>query len=106
MAVEPGELTTPPLATVSVPARQSQASPIWSDVSTFKTEPGPVTVTSEVLVNASPTTIDPATFTVPPLAIVSVPAPGVVPPPTASVTPKPGSPTFQVEPGPVTVTLG
>jgi hypothetical protein len=55
---------------------------------------------------ASPTTIDPATFTAPPLAIVSVPAPGVEPPPTARVTPKPGSPTFQVEPGPVTVTLG
>ena len=54
----------------------------------------------------SPTPCSPFTFTAPPLAIVSVPGPEVVPPPTASVTPKPGSPTFQVEPGPVTVTLG
>ena len=54
----------------------------------------------------SPTAMIPLTFTVPPLAIVSVPAPLVVPPPTSRVTPKPGSPTFQVEPGPVTVTLG
>ena len=110
MSVEPGELTTAPSATVSVPTRgppQPQLGPpIVREFETFKTEPGPVTVTNEVPVMPSPTAMRPFTFTAPPLAIVSVPGPLVVPPPTSRVRPKPGSPIFQVEPGPVTVTLG
>src|SRR5580700_1331399 len=102
MPVKPGELTTPPLATVSVPTRQSQGSPMTSDVSAFNTEPGPVTVANELPVRASPIPTAALTFTVPPLAIVSVPGPGVVPLPTARPTP----PTFQVEPRPVTVADG
>ena len=110
MPIEAGVLTSAPSATVSVPTRlppQPQPGPpSVRPLKTFRTEPEPVTVTSEVPVRPSPTVISPFTFTVPPLAIVSVPAPEVVPPPTASITPKPGSPTFQIEPGPVTVTLG
>src|SRR5262249_59278773 len=45
--VAPGELTTPPSATVSVPiALQSQlVAPIASELNAFKTEPVPVTIT-------------------------------------------------------------
>ena len=102
MLVEPGESTTPPLATVSVPTRpQPQlVSPTTSEVRAFKTEPAPVTVSIEVPVG-SPTPRGPVELTTPPLEMVSIPGPSNVPlPPTAS------EPTFQVEPLPVTVTVG
>ena len=56
----------------------------------------------EVPVAGSPMVMVLLTFTTPPLAIVSVPAPPVLPPPTARM----GPPTFQVDPVPVTVTAG
>src|SRR3954471_8460892 len=101
--VKPGELTTPPLATVRVPTRQSQGSPIASEVSAFKTEPAPVTVTVEVKVAPSPTLMAPFTLTTPPLEIVSVPGPPLLlgPFPTKRTLP-----TFHAAPGPVTVTAG
>src|SRR5215831_1423641 len=101
--VGPGELTTPPSATVSVPTRlQPQLlAPIVSESSAFKTEPAPVTVTVEAPVT-SPTAMNPVTLTTPLLAIVSMPGPSVLPVPTS----KAGPPTFQVEPGPVTSTDG
>jgi hypothetical protein len=43
----------------------------------------------------------PFTFTAPPLATVSTPGPPVEPPPTT----RPRPPTFQVDPGPLTVTV-
>src|SRR5262245_33654120 len=48
--VAPGELTTPPSATVSVPSRlQPQlVAPIASELNAFKTEPAPVTITLEL----------------------------------------------------------
>src|SRR5262245_18108763 len=94
--VRPGELTTPPSATVSVPTRlQPQLlSPIVSELSAFRTEHGPVTVTVEVPVT-SPTNIGALALTVQPSATVSMPGPSVLPPPTK----KAGPPTFQVEPG-------
>src|SRR5262245_11704721 len=100
--VAPGELTTPPSATVSVPIRlQPQLlSPIASELNAFKTEPAPVTVTVEVPVT-SPMTVNPVELTTPPLAIVSAPGPTVTSP-----TLRKGPPTFQVEPGPVTITIG
>src|SRR5262249_27237035 len=66
----------------------------------FKTEPAPVTVTVEVPVT-SPMTVNPVELTTPPLAIVSAPGPTVTSP-----TLRKGPPTFQVEPGPVTITIG
>jgi hypothetical protein len=100
--VKPGELTTPPLATVSVPTRQSQVSPILSEVCAVRTEPGPVTVTAEVPSEGSPTNTPPLTLTTPPLAIVRLPGPPVVPAPTN----RPRPPMVQVDPGPLTVTFG
>src|ERR1700704_3585824 len=98
--VNPGELTTPPSATVSVPTRQSQGSPTDSEFPAFRAEPVPVTVSIEVPVG-SPTPRGPVALTTPPLEMVSIPGPPNVPlPPTAS------EPTFQVEPLPVTVTVG
>ncbi len=101
--VEPGELTTPPSATVSVPTRlQPQLlSPMVSELSAFKTEPAPVTVKVEAPVT-SPMDTGAVEVTVPPLATVSMPGPVLVPPPTKRA----GPPTFQVEPGPVTSTEG
>src|SRR5262249_11052630 len=98
--VAPGELTTPPSATVSVPIRlQPQLlSPIASELNAFKTEPAPVTVTVEAPVG-SPMPMNPVELTTPPFAMVSMPVPPELPLPTT----KPGPPTFQVEPGPVTV---
>jgi hypothetical protein len=46
-------------------------------------------------------------LTTPPLDMTSAPGPGVLKPPTARPVPKLGEPpTFQVEPVPVTVTVG
>src|SRR5262249_38763260 len=104
--VGPGELTTPPSAMVSVPTRlqpQPLSPPIVSELSAFRTEPAPVTVTVEAPVT-SPMNIGAVALTVPPLATVSMPGPSLLllPPPTK----KAGPPTFQVEPGPVTSTEG
>ncbi len=103
MPVKPGELTTPPSATVSVPIRGPQpqlVSPTTSEESAFRVEPAPVTVSVEVPVG-SPTPRGPVTLTTPPLEMVSIPGPPPEPlPPTAS------EPAFQVEPAPVTVTVG
>src|SRR5262245_30215025 len=98
-----GELTTPPSATVSVPiALQPQVvSPIASELNAFKTEPAPVTVTVEAPVT-SPMTVGPVELTTPPLAMMSAPGPTETSP---TKRPK-GPPTFQVEPGPVTVAVG
>src|SRR5215470_5934265 len=99
-----GELTTPPSAMVSVPTRlqpQPLSPPIVSELSAFRTEPAPVTVTVEAPVT-SPMNIGAVALTVPPLATVSMPGPSVLPPPTRRA----GPPTFQVEPGPVTSTDG
>lgn len=102
--VEPGELTTPPSATVSVPIRlQPQlVAPIASEPSAFKTEPVPVTSTFELPSAASPMVVDAVELTPAPLETTSTPGPPVLPPPTLS----PAPPTFQVEPDPVTVTMG
>jgi hypothetical protein len=105
--VAPGELTTPPSAMVSVPTRpQPQlVSPIWSELNAFNTEPAPVTSTLEVPLIESPMVVNVVEVTVPPLDMTSAPGPPVLPPPTAK--PKPNEPpTFQVEPVPVTVTVG
>src|SRR5262249_59961929 len=72
-----------------------------SELSAFRTEPAPVTVTAEAPVT-SPINIGAVALTVPPLATVSMPGPSVLPPPTKRA----GPPTFQVEPGPVTSTDG
>src|SRR5215831_18384411 len=101
--VAPGELTTPPSATVSVPiALQSQlVAPIASELNAFKTEPVPVTITLELPLT-SPMIVDVVELTTPPLAVMSAPGPTETSP---TKRPK-GPPTFQVEPGPVTVTVG
>src|SRR5215472_13859514 len=104
IGVPPGVLTTPPSAMVSVPTRlqpQPLSPPIVSELSAFRTEPAPVTVTVEAPV-ASPMNIGAVALTVPPSATVSMPGPSVLPPPTKRA----GPPTFQVEPGPVTSTDG
>src|SRR5262249_11505285 len=48
--VAPGELTTPPSATVSVPSslQPQLVAPIASELNAFKTEPAPVTITLEL----------------------------------------------------------
>ena len=106
-----GELTTAPSATVSVPTsvplpQPQPGSPMVSPPWRFNTEPRPVTDTAELPSTESPMITSPFTFTAPPLAIVSRPGPLPTPPsPTIRPEKKP-PPTFQVEPGPVTVTLG
>src|SRR5499427_1912136 len=102
--VAPGELTTPPSATVSVPTglQPQLLAPIASELNAFKTEPAPVTITFELPSYASPMIVDVVELTTPPLAIVSAPGPTVTSP---TKRPK-GPPTFQVDPGPVTVTVG
>ena len=105
MLVEPGELTTPPLATVSVPTSGPQPQPgppIARELNAFKTEPAPVTSTFELPSAASPMVVDVVELTTPPLEMVSRPGVPKVPPPTL----KPAPPMFQVEPGPVTVAVG
>src|SRR6516162_6768363 len=99
--VAPGELTTPPSATVSVPTglQPQLLAPIASELNAFKTEPAPVTITFELPSYASPMIVDVLELTTPPLAIVSAPGPTVTSP---TKRPK-GPPTFQVEPDPVTV---
>src|SRR5215510_8882319 len=101
--VAPGELSTPPSATVSVPiALQPQlVAPIASELNAFKTEPAPVTITLELPLT-SPMIVDVVELTTPPLAMVSAPGPTE---PSPTKRPK-GPPTFQVEPGPVTVAVG
>src|SRR5262245_21885453 len=101
--VAPGELSTPPSATVSVPiALQPQlVAPIASELNAFKTEPVPVTITPELPLT-SPMIVDVVELTTPPLAMMSAPGPTVTSP---TKRPK-GPPTFQVEPGPVTVAVG
>ena len=107
IVVPSGALTTPPSATVSVPSRvlqpQPKSAPIASGPSAFKVEPGPVTITVEVppKTGSLPTKVVPLELTTPPLAITREPGPPKLSSPTAS----PVS-TFQVEPGPVTVTVG
>src|SRR6516162_5036529 len=99
-----GELTTPPSAMVSAPTRlqpQPLSPPTVSELSAFKTEPAPVTVTVEAPVT-SPMIVDVVELTTPPLAMMSAPGPTETSP---TKRPK-GPPTFQVEPGPVTVTVG
>jgi len=58
--VAPGELTTPPSATVSVPMRpQPQlVSPIKSALNAFNTEPAPVTTSLELPSAASPMVVN------------------------------------------------
>src|SRR5215471_8398998 len=101
--VAPGELTTPPSATVSVPSRlQPQlVAPIASELNAFKTEPAPVTIKLELPLT-SPMIVDVVELTTPPLAMMSAPGPTVTSP---TKRPK-GPPKFQVEPGPVTVAVG
>src|SRR5262249_55166000 len=101
--VAPGELSTPPSATVSVPiALQPQlVAPIASELNAFKTEPVPVTITLERPLTSA-MIVDGVELTTPPLAMMSAPGPTVTSP---TKRPK-GPPTFQVEPGPVTVTVG
>src|SRR5215510_16335301 len=74
--VAPGELTTPPSATVSVPIRlQPQlVAPIASELNAFKTEPAPVTITLEMPLT-SPMIVDVVELTTPPLAVMSAPGP-------------------------------
>src|SRR5215467_10037854 len=102
--VAPGELTTPPSATVSVPTglQPQLLAPIASELNAVKTEPTPVTITFELPSYASPMIVDVVELTTPPLAMVSAPGPTE---PSPTKRPK-GPPTFQVEPGPVTVTVG
>src|SRR5262249_48224153 len=102
--VAPGELTTPPSATVSVPTglQPQLLAPIASELNAFKTEPAAVTITFELPSYASPMIVDVVELTTPPLAMVSAPGPTE---PSPTKRPK-GPPTFQVEPGPVTVTVG
>src|SRR5262245_31906513 len=103
--VAPGELTTPPSAMVSVPTtggvQPQPGPPIASELNAFKTEPVPVTITLELPLT-SPMIVDVVELTTPPLAMVSAPGPTE---PSPTKRPK-GPPTFQVEPGPVTVTVG
>src|SRR5262245_5451023 len=100
--VAPGELTTPPSAMVSVPTGlQPQPPPIASELNAFKTEPAPVTIKLELPLT-SPMIVDVVELTTPPLAMMSAPGPTVTSP---TKRPK-GPPTFQVEPGPVTVAVG
>src|SRR6516165_525906 len=101
--VAPGELTTPPSATVSVPTglQPQLVAPIASELNAFKTEPAPVTITLELPLT-SPMIVDVVELTTPPLAMVSAPGPTE---PSPTKRPK-GPPTLQVEPGPVTVTVG
>ena len=102
--VAPGELTTPPSAMVSVPItlQPQLLAPIASELNAFKTEPAPVTITCELPLDASPMIVGPVELTPPPLAIVSAPGPTE---PSPTLRPK-EPPTFQVEPGPVTVAVG
>src|SRR5262245_178905 len=107
MLVVPGELTTPPSAMVSVPTVGPQPQPgppISSKLNAFKVEPAPVTVKLELPSAASPTVVAKVELTTPPLAMTSAPGP-TEPSPTLRPRPK-EPPTFQVEPGPVTVTVG
>src|SRR6516164_3977662 len=76
--------------------------PIASELNAFKTEPAPVTITFELPSYASPMIVDVVELTTPPLAMVSAPGPTE---PSPTKRPK-GPPTFQVEPGPVTVAVG
>ena len=100
--VPPGELTTPPSAMVSVPTGlQPQPPPIASELDAVKTEPTPVTITLELPLT-SPMIVDVVELTTPPLAMTSAPGPTETSP---TKRPK-GPPTFQVEPGPVTVAVG
>src|SRR6516165_8129332 len=75
--VAPGELTTPPSATVSVPTglQPQLLAPIASELNAFKTEPAPVTITFELPSYASPMIVDVVELTTPPLAMVSAPGP-------------------------------
>ena len=61
-----------------------------------------MTITFELPSYASPMIVDVVELTTPPLAMVSAPGPTE---PSPTKRPK-GPPTFQVEPGPVTVTVG
>src|SRR6516164_4645173 len=103
--VAPEELTTPPSAMVSVPTtggvQPQPGPPIASELNPFKTEPAPVTITLELPLR-SPMIVDVVELTTPPLAMVSAPGPTE---PSPTKRPK-GPPTFQVEPGPVTVAVG
>src|SRR5262249_16665767 len=101
--VAPGGVTTPPSATVSGPVRlQPQlGAPTARESNAFKPEPAPVTITLELPLT-SPMIVDVVELTTPPLAMVSAPGPTE---PSPTKRPK-GPPTFQVEPGPVTVTVG
>src|SRR5262245_8347809 len=73
-----------------------------SELNAFETEPAPVTITCELPLAASPMVGRPVEVTPPPLAIVSAPGPTE---PSPTLRPK-EPPTFQVEPGPVTVAVG
>src|SRR6185312_14587630 len=98
MPVKPGELTTPPSATVSVPTSGPQPQPgppIARELNALKTEPATVTSTFELPSAASPMVVDVVELTTAPLETVSAPGPPVLPPPTL----KPEPPMFQVEPG-------
>src|SRR5260221_11282145 len=101
--VGPGELTTPPSATVSVPTRlQPQLlSPILSELSAFQTEPAPVTVKVEPPVT-SPMNTGAVEVTVPPLATAGRPGALPVRPPTQRA----GPPTCQCQQRRVTSTEG
>ena len=96
--------TTPPSAMASVPARgpQPQSSPpMESPVVAVRREPAPVTSTVDEPSALSPMTVT-LVLTAPPLDIVNIPGLPMLPPPTL----RPSPPTFQVEPGPVTVAVG
>jgi hypothetical protein len=98
-------MTTPPSATVSVPTSGPQPQPgppIARELDAFKTDPAPVTTTFELPSAASPMVVEVVELTTAPLETVSTPGPPVPPPPTL----RPNPPTFQVEPGPVTVAVG
>ena len=96
--------TTPPSAMASVPTRgpQPQSSPpMESPVVAVRREPVPVTSTVDEPSALSPMKVT-LVLTAPPLDIVNIPGVPMLPPPTL----RPSPPTFQVEPGPVTVAVG
>ena len=98
VAIVTGPATTPPSAIVSVPVPRL---PMFTPELLLQVEPAPVTVTVPCEPAPLPMLAVKAVLlmTVPPFAIVSVPVPKL-----PILSPPPG-PLFQMEPGPVTVTV-
>ena len=97
VAITTGPVTMPLFAIVSVPVPKL---PMFTPELLLQMEPAPVTVTVPCEPGALPTlAVKAVLMTVPPFAIVSVPVPKL-----PILSPPPG-PLFQLEPGPVTVTV-